>query len=122
MTSPQQIPQDQLAGWACHALGPYLPTLMDTRSTDDVLPHVTPGPLPHATRRLWLCLTTAEFNNPYRSDIQAAARGLVETQGRDAEMQQKLFFDIRLALDHSPDLCAALGEIKASMLSASFRA
>lgn len=116
MSSPEQFSPEQLAGWACHALGPHLEALLDMPRPVEESPNATGRPLPGAAVKLWLCLMGPESEASYSADIRSTARQLVESKEGGAAMQRRLFVDIQLTLERSPRLCVEVDALKASML------
>ena len=117
MSSPEQ-----LAGWACHALGPYAQSLMAVPQVVEGSPGATCSrPVPEVVVKLWLCLTRTDLkalkavrpvqNGP--SSLQA-----LKSQTNTAAMMTELASEIQQTLEANPGLCVELEELRLSMFSA----
>jgi hypothetical protein len=111
MSSPEQ-----LAGWACHMLAPYLPVLIDTPQVVIVSPSVTISRTPpRVAVELWSCLMSPQLASAYSATISSTAVQVLELQADDPTVVGRLVNEIQQALEASSNLCGRMEELMLSM-------
>jgi hypothetical protein len=113
MSSP-----DQLAGWACHTLAPFLPALVDAPTVNEsslsVTAHRAP---PRVTAEVWSSLMNPELASTYSVSIRLTAVQVLESQAGDPAVMGRLVSEIQQALEASSSLCARMEELRISMIN-----